>query len=72
VKNRRETKRIIEDKKEIMELKSLYSLDCLEGKKSGNELGNGGLKPEHVTYVMRVYYNDCFDMEVEVKISRCN
>lgn len=53
-----------------MELKSLYNL---EGKKSGDELGNGGLKPEYETYVMRVYYNDCFDiMKVEVKISRCN
>lgn len=70
MKNRRDTKRIIEDAREtIMELKSPYSL---EGKKSVDELGNGGLKAEHVTYVMLVYYNDCFDMKVEVKISRCN
>lgn len=52
-----------------MELKSLYNL---EGKKSGDELGNGGLKSEYVTYVMRVYYNDSFDTKVEVKIYRCN
>jgi len=70
VKNRGETKRIIEDAREtIMELKSPYSL---EGKKSVDLLGNGGLKSEHVTYVMRVYYNDYFDMKVEVKISSYN
>jgi len=56
VKNWRGTKRIIEDAREtIMELKSPYSL---EGKKSVDELGNGGLEAEHVTYVMRVYYID--------------